>query len=257
MHPILIQIGPLTIHTYGALLALGAGLGLLLLGRLAVRSGLDPERVSNLALWTLLSGLAGARLAFVLIEPQSFLAAPWRVLALWDGGLVFYGGVALALPVGLWLARRWGLKSLPLLDCFAPPLALAQFFGRLGCFSAGCCYGLPFNGPWCVIFDDPNTLAPRGVALHPTELYSAGALLVIFILLMLLWPRRRYAGRVFFTYGMLHGAARLIIEQFRGDWRGQPILGDVTPTALFALGLTLVCAAMLVYLSLKHKAKEA
>ncbi len=250
MYPVLFHLGPLTIHAYGVLLALGAGLGLLLLGRLARSSGLDPERLTNLALWVLLAALAGARLMFVLLEPAGFLRAPWRFFFIWQGGLVFYGGVVAGLAVGWALARRWGIPLLAMMDCFAPPLALGQVFGRLGCFMAGCCYGRECDLPWAVTFTHPQTLAPPGLPLHPTQLYSAGALLAIFALLMWLWPRRRAAGQVFFTYGLLHGLARVVIEQFRGDWRGPSLLWGLTPTALTGLGLAAGCA---VGLALLHR----
>lgn len=249
MYPVLFSIGPLTLHTYGLMLALGAALGLWLLSRLARRAGLDPEKISSLALWLLLSGIAGARLLFVLLEPAQFRAQPWRVLFVWEGGLVFYGGLAAALAVGLWLLRRWRLPALTVMDCVAPALALGQAVGRLGCFAAGCCYGLPWPEGWCAVtFSDPRTLAPPGIALHPAQLYTSAALFVITGLLLLLWRHRRFAGQIFFTYGLLHGIARVIIEQFRGDWRGEP-LGPLTPTGWFALGLAVVSAGVLVYLA--------
>jgi phosphatidylglycerol:prolipoprotein diacylglycerol transferase len=252
----LFSIGPLTLHTYGVLLALGAALGLWLMTRLAKDAGLDPDRVMTLALWLLISGLVGSRLMFVLLEPSQFKAAPWRVLAIWEGGLVFYGGVAGALIVGLILMRRWRMPVLTLMDCVAPALALAQAVGRLGCFSAGCCYGRVFEGGWCAVtFSDPFSLAPRGVALHPTQLYTSAALLVILAVLLLLWRHRRFAGQIFFTYGFLHGIARVIIETFRADWRGEPILG-LTPTGWFALALAVVSAAALVCLHKKNAAKQ-
>lgn len=161
MFPVLFSIGPLTLHTYGVLLALGAALGLWLLTHLAKKQGLDPDRVMSLSLWLLISGLVGSRLLFVLLEPAQFKSAPWRVLAIWEGGLVFYGGVAAALVVGLILMRRWRLPVLTLLDCAAPALALGQALGRFGCFSAGCCYGRVWEGGWCAVtFSDPLTLAP-------------------------------------------------------------------------------------------------
>ncbi|MCB2193232.1 MAG: prolipoprotein diacylglyceryl transferase [Deltaproteobacteria bacterium] len=256
MFPVLFHIGPLTLHTYGVLLALGAALGLWLLTHLAKKTGLDPDRVMSLALWLLISGLVGSRLMFVLLEPAQFKAAPWRVLAIWEGGLVFYGGVAAALIVGLILMRRWRMPMLTLMDCGAPALALAQAIGRLGCFSAGCCYGRGFEGGWCAVtFTDPFSLAPRGVPLHPTQLYTAAALLVILGVLLLLWRHRRFAGQIFFTYGFLHGIARVIIETFRADWRGEPIMG-LTPTGWFALGLAVVSAAALIYLRKKNAAKQ-
>jgi phosphatidylglycerol---prolipoprotein diacylglyceryl transferase len=250
MHPILFSIGPITIHTYGVMLALGAASGLWLMGRLAKSAGLDPDQISNLALWLLLSGIIGSRLFFVMLEPAQFQAQPWRVLFVWEGGLVFYGGVAAALVVGLWLMKRWKLPVLTVLDCVAPALALAQAIGRIGCFSAGCCYGKPWDGPWSVVFTDPHTLAPPGAALHPTQLYTSAALLLITGALLLIWKHRRFAGQIFFTYGLLHGIARVIIEQFRNDWRGEP-LGPLTPTGWFALGLALVSAAALIYLARK------
>lgn len=252
MHPILFQIGPVTIYAYGAMLALGAGLGLIVLNRLAAANGLNPDRVGSLALWVLLAAIAGSRLVFVFLEPASFIAAPWRVLYFWEGGLVFYGGVAGGLITGFLLARRWNIPLLPLFDCFAPGLALGQAVGRIGCFLAGCCYGLPWEDGLCAVtFTDPHTLAPPGAALHPTQLYSSAALFIIFGASLLVWRRRRFAGQVFFTYGLLHGVARVAIEQFRGDWRGEALVAGLTPTALFALGFALFSALMLVYLSRK------
>ncbi|RJX34302.1 MAG: prolipoprotein diacylglyceryl transferase [Desulfarculus sp.] len=252
MYPILFSIGPVAVHTYGVLLALGAALGLWLLGRLARLAGLDADKISSLAIWLLISGIVGARLLFVLLEPAQFLAQPWRVFFVWEGGLVFYGGLAAALVVGLWLIRRWRLPTLTVLDCAAPALALGQAVGRLGCFAAGCCYGLPWPEGWCAVsFSDPLTLAPPNQELHPTQLYTSAALFIITVLLLFLWRRRRFAGQIFFAYGLLHGVARVIIEQFRGDWRGEP-LGPLTPTGWFALGLAVVSAGALIYLTRRH-----
>ncbi len=255
MHPILFHIGPLTLYSYGLMLALGAGLGLWLLAHLAEKSGLDRDRVTSLALWVLVSALAGSRLVFVALEPAGFVSQPWRVLFIWEGGLVFYGGVVGGLAAGILLARRWKIKLLTLFDCFGPPLALGQALGRVGCFLAGCCYGLPWeNGACAVTFTDPATLAsPRGVPLYPTQLFSAGALGLILLFLLWLWPRRRFAGQVFFSYGFLHGIARAIIEQYRGDYRGEPLIGTLTPTAVFGLGFALFSLVMLVILARRQK----
>lgn len=255
MHPVLFHIGPFTLYSYGLMLALGAGLGLWLLSFLAARSGLDRDRVGSLAIWVLVSALAGSRLLFVILEPAGFIAQPWRVFFIWEGGLVFYGGVIAGLAAGVILARRWKLALLPLLDCFGPALALGQALGRIGCFLAGCCYGLPWEHGLCAVtFTDPASLAsPHGVPLHPTQLYSSGALFLIMVFLLWLWPRRRFAGQIFFSYGLLHGIARTIIEQFRADYRGEPILGPLTPTAVFGLGFALFSLIMLVVLSRRQK----
>jgi len=254
MFPILFSVGPFTIHTYGALLALGALLGIWTIHRQAKKTtDVNPDHAVNLAFWLLLVGLLGTRVFFVFLEPEGFIEKPWRFFALWEGGLVFYGGIAFAVPVGVFLVRRWKLPLLSYMDVVAPGLALAQGFGRLGCFSAGCCYGLPWDGACSVIFSDPHTQAPRNIPLHPAQLYSALELFALFGLLIWLSKRRRFAGQIFFTYGLIHGVSRLVIEQFRGDWRGETLVAGITVTGLLALLLALASAGALIYLNRRSK----
>jgi len=246
MYPILLHIGPLTIHTYGVTLALGVLAGLLLLRRLTRFSSLNPDQLQRLALWMVLSGLLGARIAFLALEPGGF-SRPWEAFMIWRGGLVFYGGLAAALPVAWWQGRRQGLSLPALADILAPSLALGQAFGRLGCFFSGDSFGKPRDGPWAVTFTDPHTLAPKGIPLHPTQLYIAGALFLITLVLWRLFPKRRFAGQVALVYGLLHGVARLLIEPFRGDWRGETVFAGLTPTGLFVLGLAALCLRGLIW----------
>ena len=240
MWPILFRIGPLAIHTYGVLLAIGAGVGLWVLYRVGGRLGLDLDKLQSMALWGLLSGVAGARIGYVAIEPRYFLSHPLHILALWEGGLVFYGGVAAAVAVGAWLAGRWGMNRLKLLDAAAPALAIGQAIGRLGCFAAGCCYGLPTKGWWAVVFNNPNTLAPRGIPLHPVQIYTSVGLGAIFLGLM--WAIRHWytPGRIISLYLLMHGLLRLGMEQLRGDWRGPIVALGLTPTGLMALGMVVI-----------------
>ncbi len=240
MYPILLRLGPLTIHTYGVLLALGVLLGLITLRINARRLGLDPDTVQGEALWLVLAGLAGARLAFILLEPGALDLK--RFFFVWQGGLVFYGGLPAAGVVAWWRARRRGWSPTGLADLLAPSLALGQALGRVGCFFSGDSFGRPWDGPWAVVFSDPHSLAPRGVPLHPTQLYTAGALLLIAALLCWWLTRRRFQGQVLLLYGLLHGLARLLIEPLRGDWRGEVVAAGLTPTGLFALGLVLLSA---------------
>ncbi|MCF8042376.1 MAG: prolipoprotein diacylglyceryl transferase [Desulfarculaceae bacterium] len=241
MHPILLRLGPLTIHTYGLMLALGVVLGLLVLRWNARRLGLDPDAVQSEALWLVLAGLAGARLAFFLLEPGPLWPGLKQFFFIWQGGLVFYGGVIAAGTVAWWRAHRRGWALPTLADLLAPSLALGQALGRVGCFFSGDSYGKPWDGPWAVVFRDPHSLAPKGVPLHPTQLYIASSLLVIFGVLTWLVPRRRFAGQIVLLYGLLHGVARVLIEPLRGDWRGETIVAGLTPTGLFALGLATLC----------------
>jgi phosphatidylglycerol:prolipoprotein diacylglycerol transferase len=153
-----------------------------------------------------------------------------------------------ALGVALWLVRRYRLPMWTTADLFAPGIALGHVIGRLGCLLAGCCYGIPTNVPWAVTFTDPaaatNVGTPLGVPLHPTQLYDAGAELVI--LAYLLRTERRgtpYPGRTFWQYMCLYAISRFVIEFFRGDERGmawglstsQIVSLAIVPLALFML----------------------
>jgi phosphatidylglycerol:prolipoprotein diacylglycerol transferase len=130
-----------------------------------------------------------------------------------------------ALVVGLWLVRRYRLPVWATADMYAPGIALGHIIGRLGCLLAGCCYGRPTDQPWGLTFTNPlaasNVGTPLGVPLHPTQLYDAGAELLILAVLLIFERRGRpFAGRTFWLYMLLYAISRFIVEAFRGDERG-------------------------------------
>ena len=118
---------------------------------------------------------------------QHFLEHPLDMVKIWEGGLVFYGGVIFALPTVIWYAKKKGLPLWQTADIWAPSIAIGHAIGRLGCFCAGCCYGRPAEGlPWAVTFTNPNSLAILGTPLHPTQLYESALELMNFLILMTL-----------------------------------------------------------------------
>jgi phosphatidylglycerol---prolipoprotein diacylglyceryl transferase len=137
MFPILAKFADITIHTYGVMLAIGFLLGILLALREARRVGIDPNRILDLAFYFLIAGLLGSRLFYVLGHWDDFRSHPVEMIMFWQGGLVFYGGLILAFPVGLWYLRKYRLSFPAVADVIAPSIAIGQAFGRLGCFSAG------------------------------------------------------------------------------------------------------------------------
>lgn len=217
MYPILFKIGPLTIHTYGVMIALGFIAAITLAIHLGRNEGIAKEKILDIGFYMLLSAIIGSRLFFVIIEYEYFIKNPSDILKIWEGGLVFYGGLFLAIIVLLIYLRKNSLPVFKTLDLLSPSLALGHAIGRLGCFSAGCCHGKPTDLPWGVVFNDPHTLAIRGIYLHPTQLYESFAEFMIFIFLMFLRKRKSFDGRVFWTYVLLYSVARFIIEIFRGD----------------------------------------
>jgi phosphatidylglycerol:prolipoprotein diacylglycerol transferase len=256
MFPILFEIGPLTIRTYGLMIALGFTLAILLAFYRAEGYGINREVVLDLGFYVILAAIIGSRLFYVLQFPGYYLAHPWRILKIWEGGLVFYGGLIGAVAVSVVYLKAKGIPFLKMADLASPSIPLGHTFGRLGCFSAGCCYGLPWEGFCAVTFTDPNSLAPADIHMHPVQLYSAGANFAIFLLLLFLDRRRKFTGQIFLTYLVLYPAARFTLETFRGDDRGLIPGTFLTPAqgvSLLTLAVALPC---LLWFWRKHRAGE-
>jgi phosphatidylglycerol:prolipoprotein diacylglycerol transferase len=252
MYPRLFELGPITLYTYGVLLAAAYLVGLKLAMVRAKARGLDANRVLDLGIYIIISALVGAKLLLLVTDFRTFRADPRELLTLARSGGVFYGGLILAVVVALWYIRRVGLPLWTTCDVFAPGIALGHVVGRFGCFFAGCCYGKPTMKPWGITFTDPfaqsNVGTPLGVPLHPTQLYEAGAeLLILIVLLVTERKRRPFPGRTFWLYMLLYAVSRFIIEFFRGDERGTVFM--FSTSQFISLLLAPLAIAMLVYLS--------
>jgi phosphatidylglycerol---prolipoprotein diacylglyceryl transferase len=252
MYPRLFELGPITVYTYGVLLAAAYLLGLKFAMVRAKARGLDAVRVLDLGIYIIISALVGAKLLLLITDFRSFRADPRELLTLARSGGVFYGGLILAVVVALWYIRRAGLPLWTTCDMFAPGIALGHVVGRFGCFFAGCCYGKPTTLPWGITFTDPfaaaNVGTPLGVHLHPTQLYEAGAEALILLGLLLIEKKGRpYPGRTFWLYILLYAVSRFIIEFFRGDERGT--VGMFSTSQFISLVLAPLAIGMLVYLA--------
>ena len=225
MHPILFEIGSWPVYSYGVLLALAYLAGLQLAVIRARRWGLNASKVMDFGIYLIIAALVGAKLMLVAVDFDYFRTQPRELLSLVRAGGVFYGGLLGALAVGLWLVRRYGLPVWTTADLFAPGIALGHVIGRLGCLLAGCCYGQPTDAAWGITFTHPvaaaNVGTPLGLPLHPTQLYDAGAELVILAVLLLMERRGRgFPGRTFWLYMVLYAISRYVVEIYRGDPRG-------------------------------------
>jgi len=191
----------------------------------ARREGLDAARVMDLGIYLIIAALIGAKLMLVVVDFDHFRENPRELFSLFRTGGVFYGGLIVSVAVGIWLMRRYRLPVWATSDLFAPGIALGHVVGRLGCLLAGCCYGRPTDLPWGITFTNPaaaaNAGTPLGQALHPTQLYDAGAELLILAVLLIFERRGRpFAGRTFWLYLLLYATSRIVVEMFRGDPRG-------------------------------------
>jgi phosphatidylglycerol---prolipoprotein diacylglyceryl transferase len=251
MYPRLLELGPLTVYTYGVLLAAAYLLGLKLAMMRAKSRNLDQTRILDLGIYIIISALVGAKLLLLVTDFRTFTDNPRELLSLARSGGVFYGGLILAVTVALWYIRRIGLPLWTTCDVFAPGIALGHVVGRLGCLFAGCCYGKPASVPWAITFTDPfaatNVGTPLNVPLHPTQWYEAGA--EALILLLLLGTERRgrpYPGRTFWLYILLYSISRYVIEIYRGDPRGT--IGIFSTSQFISLLLAPLAIGMLLYL---------
>ena len=251
MHPILLELGSFSIKTYGFLVAVGFLTGITIALKEAKRIGYDPQTVLDLSFYMIVGAIVGSRIFYVLTHLSYYRRSPLDMLKVWQGGLTFFGGFILAGALCIWIIRKHNLNTWETLDLFAPSLAIGVFFGRLGCFCAGCCYGEPCSLPWAVTFTDLNCLAKLNVALHPTQLYSAAGALITFAILMFLRKRKAFNGQLAVLWVLLYSSFRSVIELFRGDPRGDLVAGRYPTSQILALLLILGAIATYAYLRKK------
>jgi phosphatidylglycerol:prolipoprotein diacylglycerol transferase len=252
MYPILFEIGGFPVYTYGVLLAAAYLLGLQFALVRARARGLDATRVMDLGIWVIISALVGAKLLLLVVEFDTFRQNPRELVTLLRSGGVFYGGLIMAVAVAIWYMRRHRLPVWGVSDAFAPGIALGHVIGRMGCFFAGCCFGRATDVPWSVTFRNEyaaqNVGTPLNVPIHPTQLYEAGAELIILGLLLVLERKwRPFAGRTFWSYMLLYGITRFFIEFYRGDARGMIL--DLSTSQFVSVILVPVSIVMLIVLS--------
>lgn len=262
MHPILIKIGPITIHTYGFLLALGVLAAIILIQILGKKENLNKEILINLIFYTFLIGLLGAKLFLFITEMKFYLQNPGEIKNLITSAGVFYGGLICGALFAAWYIKKHKLVFRQLADIMSPAVALAHFFGRMGCFSAGCCWGRSAEG--CAIavqFTDSRatTGVPLHTPLYPTQLIEAILNLLNFILLFILYKKRKFTGQIFAVYIFNYSLIRFFLEYFRGDPdRGyvfggmeQPFTSLSVPQLISIVGFIL---AIILYRVFKKKA---
>ena len=241
MHPVLFNFGDtFTIYSYGFFIVIGA---IAAIGYVTWQTkkhfNLTFDQVNSLFLLLLIAAIVGGK-AFLFFEKPTYYAAnPGSLLT--GRGFVFYGSLLFCIPAMLWYFKRYKLPTMPMLDIMAVTTCIVHFFGRIGCFMAGCCHGIEWHGPLAVMFTDPACLAPLNTALHPTQLYSAGMILFILITLLVIKQFQKFHGQLFLLYLMLYAMGRSVIEEFRGDIsRGFVLNGLLSHSQLISLAIIIV-----------------
>ncbi|HXK59454.1 MAG TPA: prolipoprotein diacylglyceryl transferase [Acidobacteriota bacterium] len=259
----LVELGPVTIHTYGVLLVTAYLTAIALTARLAEKDKVPRAYAWDLGFVVIISALIGAKLLMVASEIGTYLRDPSLFLSLdfWRAGGVFYGGFIGAVAGSAIYA--WRNPQLPfwiMADAAAPAIALGQSIGRLGCFAAGCDYGRPADVPWAVTFTSEyaraRTGVPLNIPLHPAQLYESFSTLLIFLFLLVLHRHKKFQGQVFAAYLIAYGIARFFLEFFRGDADRGFVFAWVSTSQFISLLIVPAGLALYWYRRTLHAAKR-
>jgi len=239
MKPILFQLGPVPLRSYGVMMMIGFLVGLYRAVRVAKKRGIDTSFVVDVSLYALLAGIVGARLVFILLNWSQFRGDLRGVLSIWQGGLSYHGGVIFSIAAILTCCKAKRLPFREIADLLAPSLAIAYGFTRIGCFLNGCCYGIPSNLPWAVKF--PDLPCP----VHPTQLYSSAASFLIFLALTRAEKWKMPAGFVFTAYIALYCVYRFLIEILRKGATAEVMVWGLTQAQIVSVGVFVVAVMVL------------
>lgn len=239
MYPELFTVGSITIYTYGVCVALGFFIAMQYVIKYSINTGATKNQLYDFFFYIILAGIIGARLLYVLIEFKYFISNPLEIFQLWKGGLVYYGGFIGAVVVAFIYLKLKKISMPKILDAFVPALALGHFFGRIGCFFSGCCYGKECD----LVFAINNR--------YPTQIFEAFCNLIIFFVLHQFNKKEHKPGLTFLLYLIMYPGIRFIIEFFRGDDRGGFILG-LSVGQVISIGIMIISMLIIMF---KYKDK--
>lgn len=239
MYPVILRLGPLTIYSYGTMMALAFMTGAYLTGKELARRGLPESAASTMVFWAAVGGLIGARLLTIIEDVPAFVHDPIRFIFS-GAGFVWYGGLIGGFLAVSWCIRRLQLPYMETVDCIAPSLALGHAIGRIGCQLAGDGdWGKVTTVPWAMAY--PNAIVgwnyPPGVLVHPTPVYETLVYTVIFGLLWAMRKREHPDGTLFWWYLVLASSARFLIEFLRIN---RPVAAGLTLAQLMSIGLVAI-----------------
>ncbi len=266
MHPILFTfpdwlplLGGHSIHVYGVMIAVGFLIGMQWVKYESKRVGLDQDKVMDLFFYIMIAGLVGSRILYIINSVPDFWSDPLVIIRVWEGGLVFQGGVIASFFTMIYYLRNQKMSFYKVADVFVPALSIGHAIGRVGCFFAGCCYGKPAPDGffWTLIFPQvQGGIAPAGVSLYPTQPMEALGEVIIFLMLVTYRKKKPFDGAIFLLYLILYSILRSFIEVIRGDL----VRGFVIPPYVsVAQGISFVAivASLVTWCILAKKAKKS
>ena len=259
MHPFLLEFGQFKIPTYGFISLCALAVAIVLIRRYARLEGLDPSEMTEAIVLTIAVGFFGARIFEAVINWERYFGHPGGLKFLLFSTGVFLGGLITAIPFCIFWFRHIKLPVLQGLDILALTGCVAEGVGRWGCFFSGCCYGTPTDLPWAVTFPEIGRRLHAGlpgVPIHPTQIYMSLNSLLILVILLLLYRRKRFHGQIISVYVLLYAITRFFLEFVRGDADRGSVFGGRLSTSQF-LGVLLAVAALGAYLTLDARHRRS
>ena len=243
------HLGPVPVNWYGLNWVLALVAGFVLVRRWSDQWPKLRTNLESLFIWIAVGSAAGARIYYVIQNgPWDYFSHPLRILAVWEGGLAYFGGLFGGILAAYLWTRRHGLRFLKVADLFAPAIAIASAIGRISCWLDGMDYGTPTRLPWGTVYLNPNSFAPiDGIARHPAQVYELiGDLIIGFLLIR--WRRKLPDGIVFWSYVASFSVLRFLVFFVRGNVT--PVLfglknGQITALFLLAIALPCLLASLL------------
>jgi phosphatidylglycerol:prolipoprotein diacylglycerol transferase len=269
MHPILYQFElpatlqsflphVVTIFTYGFMIAIGTLLAFAHTAFFAKKKyGLPVHKTTDLVLLLIVCAVIGGKFFFFFEEPTKYFQEPALLLKGFENGFVFFGSLLCCIPAMLIYFKKNNLPIWGMLDIMALTTCIVHIFGRMGCFFAGCCYGLPADLPWSITFTHPQSHArPLHTGLHPSQLYAVFSLAIIASILWYLRKRKEFNGQLFLLYLMLYAAVRIVLEVFRGDYQRGFLFNGIITHSQF-IGVLIILVTGIVYFRLSNLKKQS
>jgi phosphatidylglycerol:prolipoprotein diacylglycerol transferase len=252
MHPIIYKIGPLTVYSYGMMVAIAFLVGISIARIEARRKDINPELIYDFGFYLVIGSIIAARLYYILFfNLQGFLEDPLSIFKVWQGGLSIHGAILGGIIAGIVFSKARKINFWNLADLISPSIILGQAIGRIGCFLNGCCFGVPTRSMFGIRFPKGSLadIAYGGLAVHPTQIYELILNLIGFLMLWGLRKRIRFDGGIFLLYLMMYAVIRIIVSQFRGDnlyiWPSNFKLADLSSIIIFIIAIGL-------YIKRKH-----
>lgn len=271
MYRILLSIGNFHLYSYGLMQAIAYVAGLFVAIRLAKKSGIEQDRIADLAMWIIIGAVIGARAWFVVENFQFYSSNILSIIKIWEGGMVFYGGLLGGFASGLIYVRKNRINVLKAGDIMFPGVALGISIGRIGCFLNGCCYGklsdhcsmsFPAKDYPPPYYDQLtqgliDRTAHCSLPVIPTQLFASGAAMLIFIILLLLFRKKPFNGFIFFMFFILYGIDRFLLDFLRYYSENAMKFGILSLSQITSIIMILFGAGMMVFFYLKHRARPS